>query len=59
MNLSDDDDRRQIANLIMLKLLPSLEVNEAFNNIIEAKSNVNRKFLKLTDHILCIYVEEA
>lgn len=57
--LSDDDEaRRQIENIIMLPLLPPQEINEAFSNIIEAISNIQQNFLKLTDYVLCTYIEE-
>ncbi|CAF1275205.1 unnamed protein product [Rotaria sp. Silwood1] len=59
VNLSDDDEaRRQIANLIMLPLLPPEEINEAFSNIIEELSNIHHKFLKLTDYVHRTYIEE-
>ena len=58
MDLSDDDAHREIANLIMLPLLPVGEVNKVFSSTIEEISNVNRKFLELTDYILLTYMEE-
>jgi len=43
----------------MLLLLPPEEINTAFCNIIEELSNLNNKFLKLTDYILPTYIENA
>jgi hypothetical protein len=54
-----DEARRQIANILMLPLLPPQEINTAFCNIIEDISNVNPNFLKLTDYILRTYIEDA
>ena len=43
----------------MLPLLPPEEIDLAFADIIEDLSNINEKFLKPTDYILRIYIEEA
>ena len=43
----------------MLPLLPPEEIDLAFADIIEDLSNINEKFLKLTDYILRTYIEEA
>ncbi|CAF5027825.1 unnamed protein product [Rotaria sp. Silwood1] len=51
--------RRQIANILMLPLLPPQEINTAFGDIIEEISNVHQNFLKLTDYILRTYIEDA
>jgi len=56
---SKDEARRQICHIIMLLLLPPEEINTAFCNIIEELSNLNNKFLKLTDYILPTYIENA
>ncbi|CAF1412494.1 unnamed protein product, partial [Rotaria sordida] len=50
---------RQIANILMLPLLPPQEINKAFCDIIEEISNVHQNFLKLTDYILHTYIEGA
>ncbi|CAF2092695.1 unnamed protein product [Rotaria magnacalcarata] len=55
----DDEARRQIANILMLPLLPPQEIIIAFAVIIECISNVNQIFLKLTDYILHTYIEDA
>ncbi|CAF1328275.1 unnamed protein product [Rotaria sordida] len=55
----DDEVRRQISNILMLPLLPPEEIDLAFADIIEDLSNINEKFLKLTDYILRTYIEEA
>ena len=43
----------------MLLLLPPEEIDLAFADIIEDLSNINEKFLKVTDYILRTYIEEA
>ncbi|CAF4965504.1 unnamed protein product [Rotaria magnacalcarata] len=55
----DDEARRQIANILMLPLLPPQEIIIAFTDIIECISNVNQIFLKLADYILHAYIEDA
>jgi hypothetical protein len=55
----DDDTHHQICHIMMLPLLPPQEINNAFCNIIEELSNINLKFLKLTDYILRTYIEDA
>ncbi|CAF3066795.1 unnamed protein product [Rotaria sp. Silwood2] len=55
----DDDACRQIANILMLPLLPPQEIITAFTDIIEAISNINQNFLKLTDYVLRTCIEEA
>jgi hypothetical protein len=56
---NDEEARRQIANILMLPLLPPQEIINAFCNIIEDISNVHQDFLKLTDYILHTYIENA
>ncbi|CAF3421432.1 unnamed protein product [Rotaria sp. Silwood1] len=59
LKLSQGEDvRRQIANILMLPILPPDEINNAFCNIIEHLSNIHVKFLKLTNYILETYIEE-
>ena len=55
----DDEVCRQIFNILMLLLLTPEEIDLAFADIIEDLSNINEKFLKLTDYILRTYIEEA
>ena len=54
-----DDARREIANILMLPSLPPQEIEGVFCNIIEDISNINSRFLKLTDYVLRTYIENA
>ena len=54
-----EEARRQIANKLMLPLLPPQEINTALCDIVESISNVHQNFLKLTDYICRTYIENA
>ena len=54
-----DEARRQIANILSLPLLPPQEIDTAFCCIVEEISEVNPRFLKLTDYILRTYISNA
>lgn len=54
-----NEARRQIANVLVLSLLPPEEIETAFGNIIEDISNIHSRFLELTDYILKTYIENA
>ena len=54
-----EEARCQIANILILPLLPPQEINTTLCDIVEDISNVHQSFLKLTDHILPTYIENA
>ncbi|CAF2838644.1 unnamed protein product [Rotaria sp. Silwood2] len=51
--------RRQIANIISLPLVPTNEINNFMERIIDILSNIDSKFDKLTDYVLNTYVEDG
>ncbi|CAF1017368.1 unnamed protein product [Rotaria sp. Silwood1] len=51
--------RRQIANIISLPLVPTNEINNFMERIIDVLSNIDSKFDKLTDYVLNTYVEDG
>lgn len=55
----NDQARRQIANILPLPLLLSQEIDTAFCYIIEEVSEVNPRYLKLTDYTLRTYISNA
>ncbi|CAF3135168.1 unnamed protein product [Rotaria socialis] len=51
--------RRQIANIISLPLVPTNEINNCMEQIIDVLCNIDSKFEKFTDYVLNNYVEDA
>ena len=51
--------RRQIANIISLPLIPSNEINNSMEKIIDELCHVNSKFDKLTDYIINNYIDDG
>ncbi|CAF1635216.1 unnamed protein product, partial [Didymodactylos carnosus] len=55
----DKQIRQQLANILSLPLMPPDDVTGLFVDIVEEPSNLDNKFLKLTDYILKNYIEHA
>ncbi|CAF4328575.1 unnamed protein product [Rotaria sp. Silwood2] len=55
----EENIRRQIANIIALPLIPTNEINNSMEKIIDELCNYDSKLDKLTDYVIKNYVEDA
>ncbi|CAF1022454.1 unnamed protein product [Didymodactylos carnosus] len=51
-----EEIRREIANIMSLPLLPTNELNNSMELIIDTLSNTDDKYIKLTDYVIITYI---
>ena len=54
-----ENNRRQLANIISLLMVPQGKINHCMERIIDELCNVDSRFDQLTDYILNNYIEDA